>query len=376
MDFGAGRDLKAAVERSTRRAGTPLYLAPEVLAGGPSTIASDVYSIGVLLFYLATGTYPVDGHTRDDVEQQHRSRAPRRLLRDVRPDLPESFIKVVERATADRPEDRYATVGELEAALGRALRREEERPVPAPPVRWPLPAVAAAVAVTLLTLAYRAWTPNPAAVPPGTAAPLVATSAAAPAAATPADAYDVEAAFYKQEGGSAVRLQPGARVAPGELLSLRIRSSVPTWVYVVNEDEQGDSFLLFPLPGQELTNPLPPSEQHEIPGIVNGERINWQVSSVGGREHFLVFVTPEKPSPAFERTFAALSRPQLGAPVLAERLNSDLVTALRGVGGLAKAPAKPEGERLSNDWAVPLPAAAETARGVWIRQLTLENPGR
>jgi hypothetical protein len=186
----------------------------------------------------------------------------------------------------------------------------------------------------------------------------------------------VEAAFYKQERNTSVRLQPGASVAPGELLSLRIRSSVPTWVYVVNEDEQGDSFLLFPLPGQELTNPLPPSEQHEIPGIVNGERINWQVSSVGGREHFLVFVTPEKPSPAFERTFAALSRPQLGAPVLAERLNSDLVTALRGVGGLAKAPAKPEGERLSNDWAVPLPAAAETARGVWIRQLTLENPGR
>ena len=42
---------------------------------------------------------------------------------------------------------------------------------------------------------------------------------------------------------------------------------------------------------------------------MDGEHLNWQVSSAGGREHFLVFVTPEKPSRAFERTFASLSRP-------------------------------------------------------------------
>jgi hypothetical protein len=376
MDFGAGRDLKASGEHSTRRAGTPLYLAPEVLAGGPSTVASDVYSIGVLLFFLATGTYPVHGHSRDEVEQQHKSRAPRRLLGDLRPDLPKTFIKIVERATAERPEDRHPTVGELEAALARALRSDEPIPTPAPwPfTRWPLP-IAAAVAVAVLTLAYRGWSPDPA-VPAPTASTLETTPAAPPVAAAPADAYEVEAAFYTQVGRAAVRLQAGARVAPGELLSLRIRSSVPTWVYVVNEDEQGDSFLLFPLPGQQLTNPLPPGKLHEVPGMVDGEHVSWQVSSAGGREHFLLFVTPEKPLPAFERTFASLPRPQFGAPVLAQRLNSDLVTALRGVGGLVKAPAKPASERLSREYAVPLPATAETARGVWVRQLTLENPSR
>ena len=133
MDFGAGHDLKSAPRgSSTRTAGTPIYLAPEVLAGQPPTVASDIYSIGVLLFYLATGSYPVDGHTRTEVEQQHQTRAPRRLLRDVRPDLPESFIHIVERATADRPEGRYATAGELEAALARALRNEEAKPAPVP----------------------------------------------------------------------------------------------------------------------------------------------------------------------------------------------------------------------------------------------------
>jgi eukaryotic-like serine/threonine-protein kinase len=382
MDFGAGRDLKSAPSRSKHAAGTPLYLAPEVLSGGPPTVASDIYSIGVLLFYLATGTYPVHGHTRTDVEQQHLSRAPRRLLRDVRPDLPESFIHIVERATAERPEDRYATAGELEAALARAIRSEEQAPVHSKEInRWPLAvaaAVAAAVAVAVIGLAYRAGGPSP-----GTSSPTItaaASTAADPPPATPAaasDAYEVEAAFYRQDGGTPVRLQPGARVAPGELLSLQIRSSVPSWVYVVNEDEKGDSFLLFPLPGQQLTNPLPPGRLHEIPGVVNGERLDWQVSSAGGREHFLVFVTPQEPSRAFERMFAALPPPEVGATVTSHQMNNDLVTALRGVGGLAKTPARPgTAAPLSREYAVPLPAGAETARGVWIRQLTLENPVR
>src|SRR5262245_8682609 len=54
MDFGAGRFLGTA----GGLAGTPLYLAPEVLAGGPPTAASDLYSLGVVLFHLLTGDYP------------------------------------------------------------------------------------------------------------------------------------------------------------------------------------------------------------------------------------------------------------------------------------------------------------------------------
>jgi eukaryotic-like serine/threonine-protein kinase len=378
MDFGAGHDLKSAGGSTRRPKGTPLYLAPEVLAGGAPTVASDIYSIGVLLFYLSTGTYPVQGHSRQEVEQAHLSHAPRRLLRDVRPDLPESFIHIVERATAARPEDRHATAGELEAALARALRSEER--LPAPPIRiarWPL-AIAAAVMVAVAGLAYRAWGPSGAPATPQIATAVSTSPDPAPAApATPADAYEVEAAFYRQDGNTAVRLQPGARVAPGELLSLQIRSSVPSWVYVVNEDEKGDSFLLFPLPGQQLANPLPPGELHEIPGVVDGERVNWEVSSAGGREHFLVWVTPQEPNAAFKRMFSSLSRPKVGATVMAQRLNNDHISALRGVGGLVKMPASPGVVGpLSREYTVPLPSGAETARGVWVRQLTLENPVR
>jgi len=372
MDFGAGYDQKSGARRLRRRtAGTPIYLAPEVLDGEPRSKASDIYSLGVLLFYLATGTYPVDGHTPDEIEGKHEARA-RRLLRDLRPDLPESFIHVVERATAERPEDRYQTVGELEAALNRASREDDPVPVPTPTPRWPLP-LAAVVAIALMGVGYQTWRsrPDTTVTSPGAGNAGVVT----PPAPVPAGSYDVEAAFYRQQSGNAVRLQPGTRVAPGDQLSLQIQTSVPSYVYVVNEDDQGESYLLFPLPGQHLTNPVPPGERHEIPGVVNGERITWVVSSAGGREHFLVFVSPQPVSPAFERMFAGLPRPTAGAPT-AQRVPDELASALRGVGGLAKAPARPSGERLSNEFAVPLPDARETARGVWVRQLTLENPGK
>jgi hypothetical protein len=57
-------------------------------------------------------------------------------------------------------------------------------------------------------------------------------------------------------------------------------------------------------------------------------------------------------------------------------VSRDLAGALRGVGGLAKAPALPSTTGLTAEFGVPLPNGAETARGVWVRQLTLENPQR
>jgi len=109
---------------------------------------------------------------------------------------------------------------------------------------------------------------------------------------------------------------------------------------------------------------------------VNGEVLRWVVDTAGGREHFLVFVTPNAPNAAFERMFAGLPRPTLGAPIVSSPLSSELVGALRGVGGLTKAPPTRTDAPLSQDFAEPLTDAAETAKGVWIRQLTLENPGR
>jgi serine/threonine protein kinase len=96
--------------------GTPLCLAPEVLDRKPATVRSEVYSIGVLLYHLVTGAYPVSGRTLPDLRAAHAS-GRRRPLAECRPHLPGGLVAVVERALAHDPSRRYAGVPALQGAL-------------------------------------------------------------------------------------------------------------------------------------------------------------------------------------------------------------------------------------------------------------------
>jgi serine/threonine protein kinase/Tol biopolymer transport system component len=96
--------------------GTPLDMAPELFSREPPTVAADIYSLGVLLFYLLTGRYPVYGATLGDVRRGHEQNE-RQRLRDLRPDIPDQIVQVVERALAVEPARRYRTSGEFEHAL-------------------------------------------------------------------------------------------------------------------------------------------------------------------------------------------------------------------------------------------------------------------
>jgi TolB-like protein/predicted Ser/Thr protein kinase len=139
MDFGTGRVMG---ESAPEVAGTPLYLAPEVLAGGEPMPRSDVYSIGVLMYYLLTASYPVTGRCRQDLYEAHR-RGQRTGISSARPDLPGRLIRIIDRATSPEPADRYVDAGALASDLRRF--REHARMVP-----WKRAAgVAAAIAVTL-----------------------------------------------------------------------------------------------------------------------------------------------------------------------------------------------------------------------------------
>jgi hypothetical protein len=150
---------------------------------------------------------------------------------------------------------------------------------------------------------------------------------------------------------------------------------VPAHVYVVNEDEAGQSFLLFPLPGQTPTNPLAPGERHRLPGTQDGQRYYWQVTSPGKREHFLIFASPER-SAAFELMSASLPRPRLNQPVVqSAHLSVEQIGVMRAVGGLTASPVGVDQQLRQNPaFDTPLTGDEETARGVWVRQVTLENP--
>jgi serine/threonine-protein kinase len=116
MDFGAGEFMdRPSSDRRMR--GTPLYLAPEVFERARASVATDVYAVGVLLFYLVTGGFPVTGASIDALKEAHR-RGERRRLRDERPDLPDSFVSVVERALDPDPARRFSSAGEMYEALG------------------------------------------------------------------------------------------------------------------------------------------------------------------------------------------------------------------------------------------------------------------
>src|SRR4029453_15878597 len=68
MDFSGARAIRPD-SHDPVTSGTPLYMAPEVLRDGTATIASDVYSLGVLLFFLFSGSLPIEGHTVADLRR-------------------------------------------------------------------------------------------------------------------------------------------------------------------------------------------------------------------------------------------------------------------------------------------------------------------
>ena len=119
MDFGAGEPMGATGRGAL---GTPLYVAPELFHGAPAAISTDIYALGVLLYFLVTGQYPVMGASLPALIDAH-AKGARRRLRDVRPDLPDGFATVVERAIEPDPARRFQSAGDFHAALGGTLPR-------------------------------------------------------------------------------------------------------------------------------------------------------------------------------------------------------------------------------------------------------------
>lgn len=171
MDFG----LSHATDRAQGVAGTPAYMAPELFDGRPASVSSDVYALGVLLFQLLTGKFPVDGSVLG-MRDAHQTGV-RRALLDLRPDLPEQLARVVEAAIHPDPAKRYASAGQLIAALSEAAGvsggSRDLVAVVTPPARrfrpWMLAPVAAVAVGLLIPQVRRVVLPsNSSSVPPAT----------------------------------------------------------------------------------------------------------------------------------------------------------------------------------------------------------------
>lgn len=128
-DFGLARCLDATRLTSAGTIlGSPAYMSPEQANGEEAGPASDLYSIGVMLFELLTGRLPFVAPTPLGVLRMHADSPPPRLSSLV-PDLPEPLVDTVARCLAKDPAERYPSAEELRFALEAALTRHDDSTV-------------------------------------------------------------------------------------------------------------------------------------------------------------------------------------------------------------------------------------------------------
>jgi WD40 repeat protein len=160
-DFGLARHIAddSSLTLTSALIGTPAYLAPEVAIGGgrEATVASDIYGLGAILYFLLTGRVPFPGATVVETLRSVQDETPERPW-SLNPNLPADLEIICLKCLEKGPLLRYATALQLADDLGRFLQGEpiSARPAGAASKAWRWcrrkPAVAGLVAALLLAL--------------------------------------------------------------------------------------------------------------------------------------------------------------------------------------------------------------------------------
>ena len=129
-DFGVATALNSTQLTQTNSVmGTVHYLPPEQANGKGSTVRSDIYSMGIMMYELLTGLVPYKGESAVEIALKH-LREPLPSVRKVDPTIPQSIENVIIRATAKNPKNRYTDAREMHEDIKTALddsRKDEKR---------------------------------------------------------------------------------------------------------------------------------------------------------------------------------------------------------------------------------------------------------
>ena len=117
-DFGIARAGASQMTEAGSIVGTAQYLSPEQARGAAVDQRSDLYSLGIVLYELLTGTVPFSGDTPVEIAMKHLSQVPEPPS-TMRPDIPHDLDLIVMRALAKNPDERYQSAEEMDADLER-----------------------------------------------------------------------------------------------------------------------------------------------------------------------------------------------------------------------------------------------------------------
>ena len=148
-DFGLARAMDdASITRTGIIAGTPLYMSPEQARGEPVDARSDLFSLGTVLYTLATGRTPFRAESTYGILRRLTDESPR-PLREISPQFPAWFQMIVYKLLAKSPGDRFASATEVAQLLEGCLAHVQQ------PATVPLPKECPVVPTRLFSL--RRW---------------------------------------------------------------------------------------------------------------------------------------------------------------------------------------------------------------------------
>ncbi len=126
-DFGIAMAINSTQLTQTNSVmGSVHYLPPEQANGKGSTVKSDIYSLGILMYELLTGTVPFKGDNAVEIALKHmKEKIP--SIRKQNPTIPQSIENIILKASAKNPKNRYDTVREMHNDLITALERTNDK---------------------------------------------------------------------------------------------------------------------------------------------------------------------------------------------------------------------------------------------------------